>query len=891
MLTKETYIKCLELMPKKNLCKVLRMRALHFFNYLFVGLILSSPLVGNAATYSVSVLSQNYQMVKVKVTFEEPEIIGDGNKQFAYYKDASFAFDNSGYKIPVINKLISLPGKNPKLRIISQKQDGFIVENYFQGEPGGIDEARTASVTYVGKYRDLSILSINLIPVRYSARLKKVTWVKEIVVEITTESESKEKTKLYQVDNSEKPFLNKFLVNGNQKLYKSSQKNNINKAAKINQLVYNTFPVVFKLTVKETGLYKVRYEELQEAGFPAASVNPKNLALYNKGVEVPIFLKGVEDGKFGEDDYFEFWGEKNEKTFIDEYPDVYSDPFSDKNLYWLVEKNNSGLRLVEESGSIIETDTRKYRVPFKYKETLHFEKDTHRELQGKDPEYLFHPSYKFDHWYWGNIITSGKSYEFHLPHPYKQGSTVFVTAMFRGASIKNSATNNYEGHQISVELDLPASEPGENSQDVGEIVPVTGNPFGTNWIGQTMASVSNVGNVTGLSQGKLQHGTNIIRIDVADNGFLDAVLFNWFDITYNREYKADKDFIKFKLQDGFFDKDKLIQFHIEGFSSQQIEIYKLGVSKIVNGKVDVPVLNEENPYRIIIQDQIYNPNIEYVALTKKAKKRVLSIEEYTPWKEDDRFATLLDNSNKADLLIVTNKLFSDDIGRLKSLKEQAGFTVEVVNVSQIYDVFNFGIKSPLAIRTFFKYAYENWDDSKKLKYVILVGDGSFDPKENLSKNSDLVPVLMFTTNSYGAAPSDLQYALISGDDLIPDLVIGRIPATTTDELQNYIDKIEEYQFSPTVSQWRNKALFLSGADQSSLEYNTRKPIFRAQNTRLINLKLPQNIFGYKLNTQRNLSIPDSLDDPEFGSSRELIEYFDDGVTFINFFGHGGGGIW
>jgi len=893
-------------MPSNNFCKVLVTRTLHFFNYVFFIVLVLNPLIGNASTFTSKVISQNSQTIQIKFSFEEPKLIENDGERYAFYKNANYAFNNDGAKIPVINKLFNLVGYNPQLRIVSHKQKKKIVDNYFIHKPNGIDVLNSATVNYVGKYRELNIFSVAIIPVIYESELNTLNWTEEIIVEIKTSPISSSKNNIYRVEKSEELFLKKFLLNANNSLFSSPKENAINNISTSDQFIFKNFPVIFKIIVEETGLYKVTYDELAEAGFPVSGVNSQNLALFNKGKETPLFINGVENGSLGQNAYLEFWGEKNEKTFLDLYPDVYSDPFSDKNVYWLVEKNSSGLRLVEESGSIVETNADNYEIPFRYEETLHFEKDTERELKGNDdaegnsPEFLNHPSYKFDHWYWGNIITAvgGKSFEFHLPYPYESGNTVYVNAMFRGASIKDRQTNNYDGHQVEVFIDVPAAVSTDNLQKVGEIVPIPGDPFETNWIGQKMANISNYGNPTGLSQRKLIHGTNELQVQMDQEGFLDAVLLNWFDVTYDRMYKADKDFIKFKLQDGFINRDKLIQFEVDGFSTPEVEIYKLGLSKIVNGKIkninnDFPDPRDwdPNPYRVTFQDQIYDANVEYVAVTENSKKKVLAIEEYQSWKEDDPIATILNKSNKADLIIVTNKLFSEEIGRLADLKRQAGYTVEIVNVSQIYDIFNFGIKSPLAIKEFLKYAYNNWDSSKKLKFVMLVGDASFDPKERTAKSSDLVPVLMYTTSSYGASPADLQYALISGDDLIPDISIGRIPATSTEELINYIDKIEEYQLNPVVSQWRNKALFISGRDVGAAdrEDGTSKPVFRAQNTRLIRLKLPQDKFAYKLNTQENNALPGN--DPEFGGNRELMEYFDDGVTFINFFGHGGGGVW
>ena len=123
--------------------------------------------------------------------------------------------------------------------------------------------------------------------------------------------------------------------------YSSKNESSLNKVSSQSQFIFNEFTVVYKITLHETGIYKIDYEDLADAGFPVSLVNPQNLALYNKGSEVPIYFRGAEDGSFGSSDYFEFWGKRNEKTFLNEYPDVYMDPFSNENVYSTVFSNSS----------------------------------------------------------------------------------------------------------------------------------------------------------------------------------------------------------------------------------------------------------------------------------------------------------------------------------------------------------------------------------------------------------------------------------------------------------------------------------------------------------------------------------------------------------------------
>ena len=237
-----------------------------------------------------------------------------------------------------------------------------------------------------------------------------------------------------------------------------------------------------------------------------------------------------------------------------------------------------------------------------------------------------------------------------------------------------------------------------------------------------------------------------------------------------------------------------IQFNVDGFTKNKIDVFKLGISKITNVEIK-PVTDEktkEFSYGLSFQDEIVDPAVKYVALTDDQKKKVLSIEAFRPWQEDDPQRSLLDASNAADYLIITHDLLSKECQHLKALKEAQGYHVQIVTVRDIYDLFNYGIKSPLAIKDFIRYAYENWDASVPLEYVVLVGDAS----ANYRSDADLVPTIYYQTLKYGSAESDFQYALLEGNDYIPDVIVSRIPAGSVYDFKNYLDKLENYSKEP-----------------------------------------------------------------------------------------------
>lgn len=846
-------------------------KTLLFLSKILFIILLFFPYFIKAAGFTSTILSQDKNHIRIRYHFEKPQMVKANGKIYAIYNKAVNIIDQNGANVPVVTDIISLAGKEADVRILSKKQKSIAADNYLISDVPDNKNIKSVAIRYMGLYRDVSAFSLTVMPVSYNNSTKKLIWTAELVIEINNKSSITEK-ETYSIKRKPEENYKNLFINNN--LYQKNIHAENLKAISFskNSAITSNYSVIYKIRINQTGLYKITYDDLKNVNFPVDDINPKNLRLLNKGTEIPVYMTGSDDGTFDSKDYFEFWGERNEKTFLKQYNDLYNDPFTDNNIYWLVESNAPGLRLVEESGGITETDQSKFIIPLKFKDTEHFEKDTHWERFGYNPEYIDDLAYKYDLWYWGQRISavSSRKFIFNLSNPVKQGANVFVTAMFRGVSIPGNTTNQIKGHQVSVWL---------NSEKVGEILPKD------DWIGQKKASISNS---NAMSQSNLVNGNNELRVDMDKEGALDAVLLNWFDITYDKKYRADKGILKFRLQDDLFSENKIIQFQIDGFQNNDIDVFKLGTSKIVNGRVDLYRNSDENfiSYRITFQDQVYDPNVEYLAIAENAKLKPDNIEEYQPWKKEDPLRTLLDKDNAADLLIITHNLFLDQALRLKDIKNQEGYTTEVVTVGQIYDTFNNGIKSPLAIKDFLRYVYYNWDQTKKLKYVILTGDATYDYKDLMSsKYKDFVPTILYSTNKYGAAAADYQYACLSGDDLIPDIAVGRIPASTASELSDYIDKIEEYENSNDYSAWRNRALFISGDDavEGDKEKYTQKPVFRAQNERMLSFKLPQNVFAYQLSVVDN--------DPNFGNNIDLKDYFDNGLTYVNFFGHGGGLIW
>ena len=862
-------------------------------NQLIFSILFFASTILFAAEIHYTVVRSDAQVFHVKIHFPKPDFRMEQGKIYASYPRAHYYTDAQNAYLPALTKLFNLSSQSaPSVQILKTKIQTLPVSDYLITKESNLkvkNAVQIAAARYLGNYNTVPLFALDIFPVRFDRAGQKLEWYEDLELLVTTAGRSAGLSASdAQTKTENSAFLNQVLLNKKQVYIPSAQPAALLKESAVPETnILDGYTTLFKISLDEEGIYKITYSDLEEAGFPFTSVNPSNLRLYNKGREVPLYLHGLADGTFDENDYIEFWGVRNEKTFLNQFPDMYADPFSDRNVYWLTAANRPGLKMSEESGRLLGGSDYVFQ-PYAFTETLHFEEDKHHENFGHSSSKINRPSYELDHWYFDSGISApeGIAYDFYVPYPFESGSNVEITAAFRGKSYFSSSTNPLVGHQV----DLKLRGKGGVSKLIARVLP------SDRWRDQQMRFISNADSAVKISQSVLHNGINRMEVDMFQTGVTDIVLMNWFEVKYLRKYRAYKNYIKFHVDKDFFSNTYVnlgdnIQINVDGFDTSDISLYKIGVSKLVNGKIASINDNNFHSFGISFQDRIFDPSTEYVAVTESAKKKPLSITPFEPWVGRTADESLLHWSTPVNYLIITHKLFYNNAIKLRDLKIRQGLSAEVVTVENIYDVFNNGIKSPLAIKEFIKYAVENQNGSLPLEYVVFVGKASYDYKGHIKKDSDLVPTFLFQTEKYGAAASDYWYSLLD-DDFIPDVCVARIPASTNEELLNYIDKVEHYgQDNSAQSEWTNRALFISGNDAGNgdREYLTNQPIFRAQNMRLLNHKLPPNMFSSRLNTVKDETIQGY--DPNFGSTTDLKEYFNDGLAFVNFLGHGGGGIW
>lgn len=156
---------------------------------------------------------------------------------------------------------------------------------------------------------------------------------------------------------------------------------------------------------------------------------------------------------------------------------------------------------------------------------------------------------------------------------------------------------------------------------------------------------------------------------------------------------------------------------------------------------------------------------------------------------------------QADYLIVTHPAFITGANRLADLHRAKGLTVHVVTTDQVYNEFSSGMLDATAIRMFAKMFYDRGalDPATRPKYLLLFGDGTYDPKNRVPNNNNYVITYQVhdSENHIRALVTDDYFGLLDDNESISpndamDIGVGRLLISSTEIAKEQVDKIEHY---------------------------------------------------------------------------------------------------
>jgi MYXO-CTERM domain-containing protein len=343
-----------------------------------------------------------------------------------------------------------------------------------------------------------------------------------------------------------------------------------------------------------------------------------------------------------------------------------------------------------------------------------------------------------------------------------------------------------DGAAVTVEL------LGATDTDHHVLVSVNGEPAGeASWNGVAPhVATFPIGAGAGLAE-----AGNSLEIEaVLDAGVPYSIVYlDAFDVSYRRGYTAT-DSAAIVRGAGAETVD------VSGFGSDDLLILEIG-SHRTRAMTGVAIEPASGGYAARFAPR--TPDARYAVVESSPAAAPV-------WIAPDRPSDLLRADTRANYVVITPRSLRAGAETLAATRAAAGLTALVVDVEDIYDELAYGAPDPRAIRAFLARASRTW--AVPPRYVALVGDGSYDYRDALGAGNPLPPMLIGTAE--GLIESDSAYGDVEGNDGVPEIAVGRIPARTPAELAAYIGKLRAHEAGAADAWSRDALLVADDADAS-----------------------------------------------------------------------------
>lgn len=537
----------------------------------------------------------------------------------------------------------------------------------------------------------------------------------------------------------------------------------------------------FKIPVAQTGLYRITHADLQSAGFPVGSVDPRRLQLFHRGVEQAIYIEGENDAVFNPADYIEFYGQKNDGTSDTELykpastqPHVYYNLYSDTTVYFLTYNNLAVLGK---------------RIPKTWEVNV-----------TSIPQQTAHTDEKL-------LVNSQQHSDGIAYQQYIRKTSFDVGEGWTGIMLSQNQTIDYvlEGLTNGV----PASGLPQLEVMVAGRAEISTPHRAEIYVGPTVAGLRLVAtrDVVNFNVEKINQPINwtdigadgrmTVRLRVLATGTAARASVSYIKVNYPQNFDAAGA------------TEKYFQLAENASGKSFINLNNVPANSRLFDVTDPANVLWYQPPASTFNPVVSNTEVSRKLFLTNTTRSVTGIKRVT-------FRNI--NAAQHNYLVISHPLLMKPAGGYSDVvRAYAGYRASeaggsydtlVVDIHQLYNQFNYGEISPMAIHRFMKYMVNNGAP----KHLFIIGKG-LDWSLNYHRNpgasafaiyKDLVP-------SAGKPASDMYYTIgLGGTVYEPAVATGRISATVPAQVAAYLNKVKEMEALPFDALWRKNIIHLSG---------------------------------------------------------------------------------
>ncbi len=533
------------------------------------------------------------------------------------------------------------------------------------------------------------------------------------------------------------------------------------------QLALAADPSALKVVVREDGAYRLTRADLAAAGLDL-SVDPRTIRMFHLGREIPILVLGELDGVLDDADAVVFWGEKNPWRTVDN-PEATR--HTDENVYWLT---MGGPEFGRRMAALDAAASLPAPIFGECERVRHVEENAtfFPRLAGGEGR---------DHWFGstglynvagGALATRRTLTTIALPHLSPAVHDAHLEVAFAGVTEAPPSPD----HHVVVSV---------NGRAVGEV----------RWDGRFAARAS-----FDVPSAFLVAGDNAVELlvpaDVPGVPY-DVAYANYLRLTCRERLVAEGGRLEWLAPDGggtweatgFADARSVLGLETGDPDAPRV----LAGMSAGAGTVRLGDAGGARPRRFRL--------VELAALRAPVR-----LERNAP-------SNLHDGRTGATWLAIAPAFLLPGVARLADHRAAEGHATLAVDLTDVYDEFTAGIPDPAAIRGLLARGLASW--SPRLRFAVLVGDGSLDP-HGYRYSAGQIPVPMIQTVDLWTG-SDAWYAAVEGGDELPDVAIGRLAVSTPVELESVVDKLLT-RVGPDAGGWRSSVTLVADDDDATYDF-------------------------------------------------------------------------
>jgi hypothetical protein len=360
-------------------------------------------------------------------------------------------------------------------------------------------------------------------------------------------------------------------------------------------------------------------------------------------------------------------------------------------------------------------------------------------------------------------------------------------------------------------------------------------------------------------------------IDTLDFSLSDTVFLDYYEVEYWRKFECHDRQLLFESPEA----GGVVQYEISNLVSSQVLVFDVTDKFEVKMFDTIKIEGEYAKFQDSVEADFKTRY--YLVDQGKLKKPVKLF--------SDEGSDLRNRNNQADFLIITYSDFYDQVQSLKSWRASFNqMLVKTIKVEDIYDEFSGGLFDPVAIRDFLKYAYQEWQKPAPA-FVLLVGDGNYDFKNNLGTGvPNFIPP--FTLDP---SISDDMYVLF-GNTL--GMIISRVPVRSENEAEVVVNKIIGYESEPEFGTWRNLITLVADdewyKDKGGIVIDGLWRSHTPDTENLAKFHVPSS---FNINKIYLMEYPFDQNGGKSQAEEAIVNNFNSGSLIVNYIGHANPDVW